>query len=365
VSRGTEPGFSVTGKSVRLNIIGPMPPPFHGQSVATSHMVSTLAPHFTRMRVTDTGEGKGVGWLRPFVKLARTARSWWSVRGSDAVYISVNVGNGMWLSTVAAGLARAAGAQLFLHHHSYAYVRERKRRMVALTRVAGPGARHIVLAKSMASDLRLAMPEIPHPLVIGNAGLIDRTILELPLKTDSGDLILGHLGSLTLTKGIVEVVDLALALHQAGARIRLIVGGSTLDSEAEVQLERAARELGELFEYRGPLLGEAKHRFFREITHFVFPSRYVHEAVPLVLYEALAAGVVCVATSQGSIPEQLAASPSVVAGSADSFAEEALPVLTGASVSAKTSLECRQAYQLALRESERQLADLIDLIARQ
>ncbi|WP_319435021.1 glycosyltransferase family 4 protein [Mycobacterium sp. RTGN5] len=315
--------------------------------------------------MADTSEGQGLQRLRPFVKLLRTANSWWSIRRSEAVYISVNVGNGMWLSTIAASLARLAGARLFLHHHSYAYVRERKRRMVVMTRTAGPNARHIVLSRSMASDLTRVMPEISQPLVIGNAGLIDQTILELPLKADGGNLVLGHLGSLTLEKGIGDVVDLAVALHQAGTPIRLIVGGPTLDERAGAHLERAAQELGELFQYRGPLIGQAKHEFFQEITHFVFPSRYVHEAVPLVLYEALAAGVVCVATCQGSIPEQLEASPSVLAGNADSFVKEALPLLAGASVSAKTSLECRQAYQLALQESERQLADLIDLIAGQ
>jgi glycosyltransferase involved in cell wall biosynthesis len=327
-------------------------------------MISKLAPHFPNLRVADTSEGQGVRRFRPFVKLMRTASSWWSIRRSDAIYISVNVGNGMWLSTIAAGLARLAGARLLLHHHSYAYVRERKRRMVALTRAAGPGARHIVLSQSMASDLTRVMPEITEPLIIGNAGLIDETLLELPLKADGGDLVLGHLGSLTLEKGIGDVVDLAVALHQAGKPIRLIVGGPTLDEWAGAHLERAAQELGELFEYRGPLIGQAKHEFFQEITHFVFPSRYVHEAVPLVLYEALAAGAVCVATRQGSIAEQLERSPSMLVGSTDSFVDEALPRLMGASVSAEVSCECRRAYWLALIESERQLTDLIDLIAR-
>jgi glycosyltransferase involved in cell wall biosynthesis len=329
-----------------------------------SHMVSELNPHFTQMRIADVSADGGASWLRPVISLRKSTIAWWSIPRSDAVYIAVKGGRGMWLTTVAAGLARLAGARVFLHHHSYSYVRQRKPRMVALTRAAGPHGHHIVLSHSMASDLSDVMPEIRRPLIIGNAALVDRALLKLPLKADGGDLVLGHLSNLSQGKGIVEVVDLALALHRAGTRARLIVGGPTVDGESRLQLDRAAGELGELFEYRGPLAGEPKTRFFEEVTHFVFPSRYVHEAVPLVLYEAMAAGAVCVATRQGSISEQLEGSGGVLAQSADSFVEETLPVLVCASVSTAASKESRQAYLRALSESERQLASLITLIAR-
>src|SRR4051794_38892152 len=103
-----------------------MPPPLHGQAVVTRRMVSELAPHFPKMRVANTSEGDAVWWLRPVIKLWRSAGTWWSCLGSDAVYISVNNGHGMWLTTVAACLTRLTGLRVFLHHHSYAYVRERK-----------------------------------------------------------------------------------------------------------------------------------------------------------------------------------------------------------------------------------------------
>lgn len=331
--------------------------------MVTRRMVSELAPHFSPMRVANTSQGAAIWWLRPFVKLCRSAVACWSIRGSDAVYISVNNGQGMWLTTAAAGLARLAGARVFLHHHSYVYVRERKPRMVALTRIAGPYARHIVLSHSMASDLREVMPELRRLLVIGNAGLVDRTLLEVPLKADGGDLVLGHLSNLSLEKGIAEVVELALALRRTGIRVRLIVGGPTVDGKSRQHLDRAARELGELFEYRGLLTGEAKRTFYTEITHFVFPTRYVHEAVPMVIYEAMAAGAVCVATRQGSIAEQVEGSPGVIAQSADSFVEETLPVLVDTSVSTAASQESRQAYLRALSESEGQLADFVALLA--
>lgn len=350
-----------TGTDVRLTIVGPISPPVSGQSVVTTQMVSELEPHFAQLRIANINGAEAGGWRRRAISLRRSVSALWSIPRSDAAYIVVKSHRGMWLTTAAAGLARLAGARLFLHHHSYDYVRARKPRMVALTLAAGPHAHHIVLSRSMANDLSLVMPEIPRPLVIGNAGFIDRGLSELALKSDDSDLVLGHLSNLRQQKGIAEVIDLASALNGAGTRAKLVVGGPTEDREARLHLARAERELGELFQYRGPLTGEAKRAFFEEITHFVFPSR--DEAEPLVLYEAMAAGVICVATRQGSVAEQLRDAPSVLAKSADSFVEETLPALVGASVSTATSRESRQAYLHALSEFERQLTRFVELLA--
>lgn len=347
---------------VRLTLIGPLPPPVHGQSIVMKHMVARLTPYFHTMRVVDVGEGDVSSRMRPAIRLWRLLDALWATRHSDAVYLAVKAGHGMWLSTIVAAVARMSGAKLVLHHHSYAYVRERELRMVALTRAAGRQAYHIVLSEAMATDLSRVMPEIGNLIVIGNAGLVDKELLELPLKSTGNSLVLGHLSNLSLDKGIAAVVDTAVALNLAGTRARLVVGGPSQDPEARVQLDRAARELGDLFEYRGPLHGKAKIQFFGDITHFLFPTQYVHEAAPLVVYEAMAAGVVCAATRQGSIADQFQGSPGLLAQSTQKFVEDVIAVLVGSSVSAEFSRDSRQAYLRALSRSEDQIADFVALL---
>lgn len=347
---------------IRISLIGPMPPPIDGQSIVMSHMVSRLSPHFLHLRVADTTERASSRWRRPFAKLGRSAAAWRAIPRADVVYIAVKADHGMWLTTITAGLARLARTQIFLHHHSYTYIRQRKMRMVALARVAGPTAQHIVLSRSMSQDLRTVMPEVRRTLIIGNAALVDQTLLGLPLKSDSDDLVLGHLSNLYLDKGIAEVVDLAIELHEGGIPIRLIVGGPLVEPAAQHHLDRAIRHLRDRFEYRGQLVGESKRTFFEEVTHFIFPSKYAHESVPLVLYEAMAAGAVCVSTRRGSIPEQLAGSPGVLADSKDTFVEDVLPTLRQASVSSTTSERSRQAYLGALASANDDLAQFISLL---
>lgn len=349
---------------LRLTLVGPFPPPINGQSMVMDYMATRLSTHFHRLEIADTAGPSGIPGLGAFGTMRRSLAVWWSIRNSEVVYIAVKAGKGMWLTSATAGFARLAGTKVFLHHHSYSYVRRRKFRMVALTRIAGPDARHIVLSRSMARDLVRSVPEISRPFIIGNACLVDQGLLDLPLRNDQETLTLGHLSNLTLEKGIGEVIDLALALHRAGVRIRLIVGGPTVDREAGRHLDRAANELGDQFEYRGPLTGAAKKAFFEDVTHFIFPSRYIHEAVPLVLYEAMAAGAVCIATRQGSISEQLEDSPSIVAANQDSFVKEALPRLIPTSVSQAESRASRQAYLHALVKAEHELDDFIALLGR-
>ena len=346
----------------RIAMAGPLPPPINGQSIVMQHMVAEFQQHFAYVRVVNTAVGGATACRRPLTKLWRSVAPILSARGADGIYIAVKAGSGMWLTAATAAFARLKGVPIFLHHHSYSYVLERKRKMAFLNQIAGSKATHIVLSRSMENGLRRVMPEIGQMVVLGNAGLIDRSLLELPLKADAPGLVIGHLSNLGPDKGIDVVVDLAMALRWAGVRVRLVIGGPAVSEEALGHIDRAARELGDMFEYRGLLEGPAKLGFFNEITHFVFPSRYVHEAVPLVLYEALAAGVVCVATRRGAIAEQLEGSPSLLVQSAESLVGESLPLLSGASASNSTSRECRRAFLQALRDSQSGLEAFFELV---
>lgn len=337
----------------RVVMIGPLPPPIDGQSMVLSHLASHLRVHLPNLIVADTAAG-GL-----WAKLARTVRACRSIPGSDTVYVAVKAGHGMWLNVLMVLVARRCGARIFLHHHSYSYLHGRPARMVALTRAAGPAAQHIVLARSMADTLRAQFPEITAVPVINNAGLVDRSLLRVPIKADGAAPVLGHLSNLYVDKGIGEVVDLAVALNRAGTRARLIVAGPPTQAGCMHHLARAARELGDLFDYRGPVTGAAKHAFFEDITHFVFPSSYLHESVPLVLHEAMAAGAVCLSTRRGSIPEQVAGGPAVLAADRDTFVAEVLPVLVGTSVSAAASVQSRAVFTRALDEFDQQLREFV------
>lgn len=345
---------------MKLLYVGPLTPPIHGKQIATKMLAESLAARGVQIAAVDISEGNRS------TRLGRLARK---VRGHLAalakvigtvspVYVSVNAGGGMWLTTLVALAARLMGRRILLHHHSYDYVRERRFRMAALSSVAGRGAFHIVLGKRMADQLAQTVPNLGPTLVLNNAGMIDQTLTQLEHPAQKS-IVLGHLSNLTADKGVADVVRVAIAARRSGLDCRLVLAGPTKDARAHEAIALAEAELGTAFEYRGAVYGADKRRFFADITHFVFPTRYSHEASPLVLLEAMAAGVPCVATARGCIPDDLGTGGGLAIDEAGDFVAGAVafvsqPVDQGAA---------RERYRELLQQYDVQIGSLVAVVA--
>jgi glycosyltransferase involved in cell wall biosynthesis len=348
-----------------LIFVGPFPPPLHGKALATSVLASALSERITGLDLVDISEGVAPN---PAVRAARKIRGHVTAIAKvllhgNAVYVSANSGTGMWLTAAVCGVARARGRLLLLHHHSHDYIGTRRLRMDALTKVSGPAAIHIVLSRGMAERLLQTMPAIRQVSVLNNAGLVDRSLTDLARRTSSS-VVLGHLSNLTADKGVREVVDLAIVAQERGLPLRLILAGPAMDHAAHEAIEHAAAELGAVFEYRGPVYGADKQRFFADVTHFVFPTRYKNEASPLVLLEAMAAGVPCIATARGCIPEDLGTGGGIAIDEDRDFVEAALAYLIGTrGALPAASKAARARYLQLLTEHEEQIDALIELMS--
>ncbi|MDX6767101.1 MAG: glycosyltransferase family 4 protein [Candidatus Methylacidiphilales bacterium] len=337
---------------------GPFPPPVHGKALATVALRDALLAEGVELRTIDISEGARRGVAKAVHKLAsHLAAIIEAARHAGPVYISVNSGGGMWLTTLLAGCARLLGRPLILHHHSYDYVGERRSRMVVLARAAGPQAVHLVLGQAMASDLASSTPEVGRTAVLGNAGLIDPALMELP-KSKSG-LVLGHLSNLSAEKGIAEVVETAIALQSKGRPVRLVIAGPDGDDAARSAIDHGRQQLGDALDYRGPVSGAAKRRFFADISHFLFPTRYRNEASPLVLLEAVAAGVPCIAFARGCIAEDLGTTGGVTVAIEEDFVAEAVSWLS----QEWPQLRPRDRYLELLGAYRRQLDGVVRLMA--
>jgi Glycosyl transferases group 1 len=282
-----------------VTFVGPFPPPAHGQSIATEALASRLEAagiQLDRRDVTaKSGWGKIFKHLRAAVALTAD---------SGPCYISLNSNSGMWLSALLAAAARLRGRATFIHHHAYDHVRRRRSSMIATALLAGPKAVHIVLGPRMAADIVRSTPEVKCTMVLNNAGLV-QSGADRPPRTPNAPISLGHLGNLTREKGILQVVEAAIAAHGQGHDITLHVAGPCHDEWASRALSLAEQRLGSRLFYHGPVGEAAKAEFYSKIDVFLFPSAYKNEAEPLVLLEALASGVMCVATRMGCIEDDL------------------------------------------------------------
>lgn len=198
--------------------------------------------------------------------------------------------------------------------------------MRLLTRIGGDRLIHVYLCDAMRRRFTARYPRARGGIVCSNAGFLAGDRVANTGTRHGRGLVVGHLGNLSLEKGLGDVVETAVRLREHHGEARLRLAGPAHDPEAAAILDSTRAVLGADLVYDGRVDGPGKEAFFASIDVFLLPSRYVHEAEPLVVLEALHAGVPVVATARGCIPEVVGAAGLVVAEVED-FAAEAAGLL--------------------------------------
>ncbi len=123
-------------------------------------------------------------------------------------------------------------------------------------------------------------------------------------RTD-GEFRILYLGNLLPQKGCFDVVRAVGRLGPISGDWEVrIVGAGSHDVERRLRREIAALPAGAArVRAVGQLTGDAKRRQYEWADVFVYPTRYPAEGQPLVLLEALSAGLPIVTTRWAGIPE--------------------------------------------------------------
>ncbi|MFN4281739.1 MAG: glycosyltransferase family 4 protein [Alphaproteobacteria bacterium] len=291
----------------RVFVVGPYPPPVHGAAMVTAAIADRLEAH-VEVRRCDISPGRlsrgPVYHLRRVWRvLAATAAIAENVGRPGCVYISAAGGSGLLYNLALAAVARLLRQRVFVHHHSFAYLDRDSAIMRLLTKVAGSAAVHVALCPRMAARLRERYPAVARHMVLSNAAFHPPAAgME---AAGTGALRLGHMGNLSDEKGLDLVLELFREASSSGLAARLVLAGPPADETAARAIAAAREVHGDGLDYRGPVYGEDKDRFFADIDLFLFPTRYVNEAEPIVLFEAMARGVPVIAYERGCIAEQL------------------------------------------------------------
>jgi glycosyltransferase involved in cell wall biosynthesis len=163
---------------------------------------------------------------------------------------------------------------------------------LARVRAAYAGLRHVVAVSrefaALAADV-LLVERLTH--VLNGVDPVE------PVQPPGGAVpVVAALGRLTAQKGFDVLLEAVRLLDADGVRLHLLLGGEGREREA---LERQARGLPVRFTG----FAAEPRRLFARADAFVLPSRV--EALPLVLVEAVSAGLPAVATDVGDVREAL------------------------------------------------------------
>jgi glycosyltransferase involved in cell wall biosynthesis len=346
-------------------VVGPLPPPLHGFSAVTAAVVDAFQAAGISTWAIDTANGQATegGLSAAHSRLLAIAKLLLAlmIRRPAVVYVALSGGRGQVFDVLAAFTARAFRCRILFHHHSYSYLDRRSAITQLLVAAGGKQATHIVLCEEMAQQLREIYPRAIRMLVISNAAFL-RTSAPAPpaeaLRT------LGFLSNITIEKGIERFIALLTHVRKSAPHISAQVAGPVTDPQARPLIDRAIAE--RTIEYRGAVYGADKEAFLARIDALVFPSIYPNECQPLVILEALRAGVPVIATDRGCIPSMIE-EPSgfLIDRNAEDLAPAAARLqrwIEYPAEFASARKAARQQFERAARDGERALRDLTTIV---
>ena len=294
------PGEAVQPRQQKMLFMGLFPPPVNGQRIVTQRMlerfdaVTAVAPY-------DVDRFPQFGRLSKLLSaiaacfLLVGARA----RGCSMLYLAPHSGAGLVYSCLIALTSRCCGYALTVHYHSYRNMGRYSWLMATFLTLCGPEAMHVVLAPPMARDLQHLYRQVRRVAVVSNTIFV--TPRQVTRQFGGRRLRIGHLSNLSREKGIGTVLQCMRELAARGVDVELWLAGPAEDADTSALIAAAQAELGDRLNYLGRLGPGEVVRFYEDIDIFLFPTFYEHEAEPLVIIDAVSAGVPVIATNRGCI----------------------------------------------------------------
>lgn len=166
------------------------------------------------------------------------------------------------------------------------------------------------VGQAVKKDIEKTNPTVdPEKIInIGNSidfayfsgGSFDRDAFRKKYNIPGDAIVFATAGRLAPTKGQVFLIDAFAKIKKIMPNAKLFFAGS---GQLKDELENKAAELGCADSVYLPGRIENMPEFYKSIDCFILPS--VAEGLPRTLLEAMAAGVFCIASNIGGIPEIL------------------------------------------------------------
>lgn len=347
-----------------------LPPPVYGQSVVNAAVRDASMARSDQVVVADISANSIVKNIDyHWTRLRRVMlAAWVMIRHARAprrkIYMVTQVGYGIFYNHFLLGLARLLDYRIVLHHHDSGHTKFYRPHVAFLMWLIGSGAVHVTLGPAMAEDLR-RYKQVRRVIVSQNARIIPDPNFTRSGREGNAPLVIGHMSNLSRAKGLNLAIETMIEARARGLNVKLILAGPCDGQEAEATLQDAQAKLGDALDYRGPVGGETKDKFFRDIDVFLFPTIYKYEAQPLVILEAMSYSAAVIVAERGYTAELVGQSGDVFAGDAEfpnKAADRIASLLVNADELLNAQLAARSRYIMLRKIATEQFDELIDVL---
>jgi glycosyltransferase involved in cell wall biosynthesis len=180
---------------------------------------------------------------------------------------------------------------------------------VALTAMSRENLKRATMLVAVSDDVRAGLPadEARRTAVIPNG--VDLAAFRRPqahtpprrLGTEAPVLL--YVGRVTADKGVIDLLDAAVALRRDLPGARIVIAGPPVDLDVAAEAARAGLDPSAVMA-TGVVSTDALVELLHDADALVMPSR-LREGQGRVIIEAMAAEVVVVATAVGAVPDLL------------------------------------------------------------
>jgi len=294
-----------------------MPPPVHGMSVINAAMVERMRRRCPVSIVNLSPDSLSAPLLTLTVHTVFIlVKSVWSALNLGRaphgfVYLALSGGRRQVLDFAIIAACKLRRTPVCIHHHSFQYINSPSVITRTIYNLLDRNDVSIFLSASQKSKFNDCYSNGSTNYIVSNLAFMGKPYSVIQKQPSANATVhIGFLSNIVLSKGVDTFLEVVARLRAMGHPVKGRVAGPFRSQEAE-DLVRAAAARFEI-DYVGPVSGDSKEAFFDGIDLFLFPSRYPDEAEPLVVYEAMLAGVPVFASAVGCVPEMLPDSANLI-----------------------------------------------------